>query len=224
MEFERLVYAIIRKIWLVVLLALVGGVAAGSLSVATAQPVYQTETTLFVMKRSSSMLSGEAITYNDIALSRELIKDFSQILLSARVIEPAVREVGIEGVTSADVSVATGIRLIEESNVMSIVITWPDATEAVNIANAVGRSFASVIGSLTNDTNSVGIIDEARVAYSVPPGHAKMVIFGIMAGLLLSLAYIYVREIFDSTIRSAKEIERGLELKVIGIIPEYNIS
>jgi len=75
------------------------------------------------------------------------------------------------------------------------------------------------------NTSTVGILDEAHVPLaSVPVNHMKMAIVGFMAGAIISLAFIYVRELFDSTIRSASEIENGLGLKVVGIIPGHNIS
>jgi capsular polysaccharide biosynthesis protein len=223
-DLQRLIHAIIRRIWLVALLAIIGSGIFGTYSVMTASPVYQTETSLYIMKRSDSVLSGDTVNLQDIALSRELIKDYGYILLSRRVLEPAIAELNAAGIPVAGIGGALGVGLSEESNVMSISVTWPDPVQAAAIANAVSRSFTQEVSVLTSN-NSVGILDEALVpAYPIPSNHVKMIVVGFMAGMIIALGLIYVRELFDNTIRSAAEIENGLDLKVIGIIPEYNIS
>jgi capsular polysaccharide biosynthesis protein len=224
MELQRLIHAIIRKIWLVIIFAIMGSVIFGAYSVATAKPMYQTETTLYIMKRSSSVLSGDSINLQDIALSRELISDFANIILTRKVLEPALKDLNDQGVSVSGIESALSIGLKKDSNVMSIGATWPDPVQGAQIANAVSRSFKNEISTLTNN-NSVGILDEAPVPlYPIPSNKAKMIILGFIAGMMVALGIIYVRELFDSTIRSASEIEDRLDLKVIGVIPENNIS
>lgn len=224
MEFQRLVDAIIRKLWLVVLFAVGGAFLLGGYSYATGVPVYQTETTLYIMKQNDSILSGEGINLQDITMSRELIKDYGYIVLSRKVLEPAIGALNERGINAGDISSAIGVDLKQDSNVMSIIVRWYDPVQAAEIANAVSQSFTAEIRAMAS-TNSIGILDEARVPLSpIPVNHVKMAIVGFMAGIIISLAIIYVRELFDNTIRSASEIEKGLGLKIVGIIPGHNIS
>lgn len=224
MEFQRLVDAIIRKFWFICIFAIGGSVLFGGYSYATSFPVYQTETTLYIMKQSNSVLSGEGINLQDITLSRELIKDYGYIVLSRKVLDPAIRNLNERGIKVTDISSAISVNLKKDSNVMSIVVRWHDPVEATEISKAVSQSFISEIRQLAN-TSSVGILDEAHVpTASVPVSHIKLAIVGLMAGVIISLAIIYVRELFDNTIRSVSEIEKGLGLKIVGIIPGNNIS
>ena len=224
MEFQRLVDAIIRKFWLIGICAICGSVLLGGYSYATSFPVYQTETTLYIMKQNNSLLSGDSINLQDITLSRELIKDYGYIVLSRKVLDPAVQSLNSRGINVTNISSAISVNLKKDSNVMSIVVRWHDPIIATEISNAVSRSFIAEIRQLAN-TSSVGILDEAQVPLApVPVSHMKKAIVGFMAGAFISLAIIYVRELFDSTIRSASDIEKGLGLKIVGVIPGHNIT
>lgn len=224
LEFQRLVSAIIRKFWAIALCAICGAVLLGGYSYANSYPIYQTETTLYIMKQNNSLLSGDSINLQDITLSRELIKDYGYIVLSKKVLDPAIQSLNSIGINATDISSAISVNLKRESNVMSIVVRWHNPLEAREISNAVSRSFITEIRQLAN-TNTVGILDEAQVPlYPVPENHLKKAVVGFMAGALISLAIIYVRELFDSTIRSASDIEKGLGLKIVGIIPGHNIT
>lgn len=224
MDLQRLVDAIVRKLWLVIVCAVIGGGLFGANSVISASQEYQAQTTLYILNRSTSLLSGSSPNLQDIAASRELAKDYAQILLSRRVLEPAKAELATEGVPVTGIESALQVNVTKDSSVLSIMVTWPDPQQAAQIANAVSRSFVDEISTLTNK-NSIGILDEALTpAAPVPVNHLKLVIVGALAGIIVALGIIYIRELFDNTIRSASEIENRLDLKVIGIIPEHTIS
>ena len=176
------------------------------------------------MKQNNSLLSGDSINLQDITLSRELIKDYGYIVKSRKVLDPAVQNLNSRGINVTNINSAISVNLKKESNVMSIVVRWHDPIVATEISNAVSRSFIAEIRQLAN-TSSVGILDEAQVPLApVPVSHMKKAIVGFMAGAFISLAIIYVRELFDSTIRSASDIEKGLGLKIVGVIPGHNIT
>lgn len=224
MEFYRLLDAIKRKLWIIALSAIGGAVFLGGYSYTISTPIYETETTLYIMKQSNSILSGNDINLQDITLSRELIKDYGHIILSRKVLEPAIQSLNERGINVTNISPAISVKLKNDSNVMSILVRWYDPVQAAEIANAVSQSFALEIRQLAN-TSSVGILDEAQAPLaSIPVNHVKVAIVGFLAGAILSFAIIYVRELFDSTIRSVSEIEKGLGLNVVGVIPGHNIS
>lgn len=224
MELQRLINAIWRKLWLVIVCAVVGGGLTGAYSVMTAKPEFQTQTSLYILNKSSSFLSGNTVNLQDITASRELVKDYAQILLSRRVLEPAMNKLAAEGVPVAGIGSALKVNMTKDSSVISIAVTWPEPGQAARIANEVSRSFVDEVSLLTNN-NSIGILDEALAPEApVPVSHMKLVIVGVLAGIIVALGFIYIRELFDNTIRSASEIENRLGLKVIGIIPEHNIS
>lgn len=223
MDLQRLLLAIKRKLWLIIFVAICSSVLTGVYSVNTATTMYQTETSLYIMKRSSSTLSGEPINLQDIAVSRQLITDYGHILLTRAVLDPAIDELSSEGVPVQGLGNALSVNLKKDSNIMSIVVTWPDAAQAIKIANAVSHSFIAEITRLTNN-NSVGILDEAKYSYMIPTNHIKNIITSFLLGAFLVIGVIYIREFFDNTIRTVSDVDNHTGLKIIGVIPDHNIS
>ncbi|WP_281884325.1 YveK family protein [Paenibacillus sp. YYML68] len=224
MDLQRLLNAIMKKSWLIVLCAIVGGSLATYVSLFMTKPMYQTSTTLYILNRSSSVLSGNSINLSDIALSRQLISDFGNIIQTRKVLEPALAELNDPELTVGAIASATSVHLMKESNVVSIIVTWPEPEQAARIANAVSRSFTSEISKLMGQ-NSIGTLDQALVPERpLPSKRSVLLVVGVMAGAIIAVGLIYVRALFDNTIYSAADIERGTDLKVMGIIPEHNIS
>ena len=98
-----------------------------------------------------------------------------------------------------------------------------DAVTAAAVANAMSRAFTEQVRAMTN-SDIVGILDEAVVPEEpVPVNKTKNIVIGMLAGMTIGFVIIYIRELFDMTIRSVDEVEYNLNLPVVGIIPQHNI-
>jgi capsular exopolysaccharide synthesis family protein len=69
-------------------------------------------------------------------------------------------------------------------------------------------------------SNNISIVDRAEVP-SIPvwPRPLLNVALGGMAGLCLSLVFVFLRERFDDAIRSSEDVERKLSLPLLGTVP-----
>ena len=110
----------------------------------------------------------------------------------------------------------------EKSNIFIISATSSNPTIAAAVANAMGRIYLRQIRELSN-SNNVGILDQALVPKYPINKKGTEIYLGILSGLMIAFGIIYVIEYFDTTVRSVEDIEKGLNLSVIGIIPERNI-
>lgn len=224
MEIKRFIDAVFRNIWLIVLLSVIGALGSGAYSIYRTIPLYSSETSLYIINGSRSSITGEPFNYQDMALSKQLVLDYSEIIRSRRVLEPVIRELGFDNVSVNFIKGFVDVGLQKESNVMTISAVWYDPETARDIANSVSKNFMLKIRELTG-TNNIGILDEALVARApLSSSTNKNILVGFAAGLMLAIAIIYVLQLFDTTIRMTEDIEVGMGLKVIGIIPEHDIK
>ncbi len=222
MEIRRILYSVARKWWLVVLLAVLGG-GIGFLSVFFTKPMYQADTTLYIINRDKVLTTGQSLNSQDIAVSQQLVRQYSDIISSRLVTSAVVRDVKNYNFTENEILSMVNISSNKDSNILTISAMWSDPTAAAAVANATGREFTTQIRQLTNSDN-VGILDEALVPnYPISNNGLKKVFLGLLAGLTVAFGIIYIIEYFDTTVRSAEDIENGLKLRVIGIIPEHDI-
>lgn len=223
MEIRRLFYAVARKWWLIVLLAVIGG-GTGFLSVFFAQPMYQADTTLYIMNRDKVLTTGQSLNTQDIQVSQQLVQNYTEIIASRTVTSAVIGDLKNYNITNTELLSRVSITSNKGSNILTISATWADPTVAAAVANAAAREFTARIRQLTNSDN-IGILDEALIPqYPVSNNGAKKIFLGLLAGLIVAFGIIYVIEYFDTTVRSAEDIENGLQVRVIGIIPEHDIK
>ena len=70
-------------------------------------------------------------------------------------------------------------------------------------------------------SNNISVVDAAITPlFPVSPNLMKNAGIGLLAGLLLGVAFIFVREHLDDTLKQAEEVEAKLGLPLLGIIPQ----
>lgn len=222
MGIRQIFYSVARKWWLMVLLALIGG-GIGYLSVYNTKPVYQADTKLYIMNLDKVTTKGQSLSPSDIELSQKLVRQYYEIIYSRSVTSAVAQEVKEYNLSENAILSMVSIASKLDSNVFTITARWYDPAIAAAVANATGRAFSTQIRQLSNSDN-VGILDEALVPkYPVPHNRSSIIFLGLLMGLMVAFGIIYIIEYFDTTVRSAEDIVKGLKVRVIGIIPEHDM-
>lgn len=223
MDILRLVNAIKRKMWIIFLFSFAGGGLAGFVAFFLTTPTYQAETTLYIMNRNRTSIIGESPNMEDIMTSRQMIKDYGEIIRSRKVMSAVLRDVKGTELTEEILQRMVSVDLKKDSNVMAIRVVWYDPETAANLANSISKAFTAKIRELTN-SNNVGVLDEALVPdQNMPMGRTKKAMMGFLAGMAMGFGLIYILEVFDTTIRDTRDVEQGLKQRVVGIIPVHDI-
>jgi len=110
-----------------------------------------------------------------------------------------------------------------DSTVLGISAVSHDPHIAAEVSKEVTKAFVKSLQILTN-SDIVGILDEAKVpAQPIDNDLVKKTVIGTVAGIVIALTIIYIKELFDTTLRHIEEVERYTELKLMGVIPKYSI-
>ena len=214
---NRLFKAILRNQWIIIFLTIIGACLGEFVNTYLIVPVYRAETTVYALNRD------KAINYQDMMMNRLLVQDYSEIIYSKKVASLAMEELRGMNLDEDTIRRMIHINLTKESSVMRIQAFSSDAVTAAAVANAMSRAFTEQVRAMTN-SDIVGILDEAVVPEEpVPVNKTKNIVIGMLAGMTIGFVIIYIRELFDMTIRSVDEVEYNLNLPVVGIIPQHNI-
>ena len=218
MDLYRLVLFVRKKIWLLMLFMLIGGISAAVCESFTSKIVYKAETSLYVIGNNDVYLST-----NDVQLGRELIGDFKSLLLSRRVLMPVINEIN-KDISYTDLSKAVTVDYKDDSNLVSMIVVWPDINQVVDIANKVSRSFKTQAEFIMGG-QVVNLIDDAvRPKKPVPSNRLLYILIGTFSGAFLALAAIYIIELNDTTIFYPEELEDSLGLDVLAVIPRHSLK
>ena len=223
MQNNKLFRKILHMLWVFILFAGIGGTAAWYFSIYLKAPVYEAEATVYAMNRSKTALSQGGIVYQDIVAGRQFLQDYSPIIHTRKVTSLALAGLKNYTVTEKDLIAMTEINLPQDSSVMGIRALSNNPALAADAANAVSRAFAAQMQELTG-SDVIGILDEAKIPEApVPDETARNIVIGMLAGMALVFAALYLNVLFDTTIREAEDVEYALKLPVVGVIPEHSI-
>ncbi|HPT79059.1 MAG TPA: Wzz/FepE/Etk N-terminal domain-containing protein [Candidatus Atribacteria bacterium] len=215
LELRNIVEIILKRIWIIVAITLAAAIVGLTISVFFIDDVYSASTTLIVREKRKS---GEEYQLSDLNLARNLVDTYSVIIKSNRVLEKVLDEVGSDITTN---ELRSKISVQSEGNTEIIRITVEDLSPetAKNIANSTARVFMNEIVRLL-EMDNVQVIDEARASFTpVKPKVGMNTAISFILGLMVSLGLAFVLEYFDNTIKEPEDVEKYLDLPVIGVIP-----
>lgn len=207
-------YFLTKKLYIIIitLVALLLGIVYSNF---IQEPMYKSYTTILLTKENDS----SSITSNDIALNRNLVDTYREIVKSRKVVSKVISNLDLDYSVDA-LNSRISVSSINETEIIKITVVDEDRELAMNIANETAQVFNSEIVKLYNIQN-MGIVDEAEIA-SVPYNVSvlKQSLIASLIGLVLGIGIVFVMFYFDTTIKSSEEIENKLGLPVIAEIPK----
>jgi len=222
-DVQRLVNALLNKTWLIVIVAVLCAVVAFAGTFLFITPQYQSAAMFYVNNNALSL--GEAslsISSADISASRGLVKSYIVILNTRESLDAVIDYTGLD-LTYGQLKDMISAEAVDSTEIFRVVVTSPDPQEAEKIASAIGYILPKRISSIIEGT-SAKVVDAAVVA-SRPssPNYAKNILLGFAAGLVLTAAWVVLRELMDITIRTEEDIAQCCEYPVLTAVPDMEI-
>lgn len=176
-----------------------------------------TSSVVFSVVTKSEENPDASITSSALSANLQLVNDYKIIVNSRTVKEAAAARLGLESLEDYSISVNSEGT---SSRGINITVTGPSAYMAANIANNLYLEFKEQVYRLLKVEN-VAVIDSAIVPDSPSaPGREKIIILGAAVGVVLAIAFVIVRDILDTTVKTAEDVEKQLGLAVLAQIPK----
>lgn len=218
MSNERIIKTLIKKWWLILIVVLASTGFSIIFLVGNSKPVYQAQTTMYVMTTASSQKS--VVTTDNIAVSQQLVKDYSELIKSEKITNAVAESLGMEGRLTSTTSIDT----VKGTNLLQLTVRDTNAEKAQAVANTFAKVLIENTVGISNQTN-LTVVDEAKLPQA-PVASNKII--PIALSFMLSLAaicgLIIFIEFLDNTARTVEDVENELGYSVIGIIPEMDIK
>lgn len=222
MSEKRILKALIKRWWLILLITLVSTGASVTYSVRNSNPIYKATTTLYVMPTSNSQ--NYIITSDSIIVSQQLAKDYIELIKSAKITSAVAEGLGFKGITAEKLSSNVIVGMVKGSNLLEISAYDSNPKTAQAIANAFAKISIEQITGITNQTN-FNVVDEAKVPVEpIATNKFMMVMLSFVLSLLSICGLIIFLEYIQNTAHTVQDIEKELGYSVIGIIPKTDIK
>lgn len=215
-DLVALFYRLVEKAKYVAAAAIAGALIAGVITVYFTTPQYTATSKLYVMNSGES-----AINLSDLQIGTYLTADYAEVFKNWHVHEMVIQELDLPygyGWLSNRLKVTNP----SNTRILYISFTSADPNEAKLIADTYARKAQEFIAS-TMDTRMPNLFEEALTP-SAPSSPSKTlnIIMGFAAGFLLACALITINFVVDDRILNSEDIEKYLELNVLGIMPVIN--
>ena len=211
-DLKELLNYFVSKIFLMLSIVFVVLIIGFSYDAFIKVPKYKSYTTVLLTTENNT------ITSNDIILNKNLIDTYTEIITSRKVVGKVIDNLSLEyDIETLQKNIA--VANVNDTEIIKITVEDEDSTLAKNIANETAKVFNAEVIKLYNIQN-IGIIDYAEA--SQKPCNInliKSIAIYLMIGIILSLAVVFVMFYFDTTIKTVEEVERKLNIPVIGAIP-----
>lgn len=212
---KELMRYVLSKFYIVILV-LIAVVSLGEIySVYFKTPMYNSTTKLVL---TSEQTSNNSITTNDVTLSNNLVKTYSEIIKSRNVLNKAIDSLKL-GMTVEQLASKISVSSVTSTQIINVTVSDKDSELAQRIANEVAKQFKTEIVTLYKIDN-VQIVDKATAA-TVPYNInvAKQLLGYSAAGLAAGLGLVLLMFYLDNTIKSTQTVENKVGLVVLGVVP-----
>lgn len=191
-------------------------------SYAFVSPKYKSETSLLIVKQETST-DSTSLTTSDLTLSQKLVSTYRELIRSKTVMRKVINSLNLnisEEALKASISVSS----VSDTELIKISVVNENPTNAKIIAKEVVNAFTERVKEIYKIDN-VNVIDEAEVPsapYNI--NHIKDLLIFIFIGIVVSIIYVLIANMLDTTIKNKESIEKNLGLIVLTEIPLCNFN
>lgn len=208
-------YLFLQKLKMIVLMAVIGGLLAGSYTYFFIAPKYKATAKLYVVSASNDSV----VNLSDLQIGTSLTADYKELVLSRPMLESVLRSLKLnmsagQLLDMLDVTNASGTRIL------SITATSTDPQQAMDIANKMATLAVSWLPNVMESTEPNIVEDAILPTARSSPSYSRNVLIGGFVLALLYFGLCVVHFIQNDTITTPEQMERYFGALPLASIPE----
>lgn len=223
-ELREIFFILKKRLTIIIVLVILSVITSAFASFFILDKQYQASTTIIVGSRNTFLYTEtKDLQLSDITMYQKLLKTFSEIAKSRMVSEKVIDNLNL-GISIEALQKKIIVTTVGDTQMMTIKVTDLNPETAASIANNLANIFKSEVAQIMQVEN-VEIIDPAIVPKSPIRPRPKLnigiaFVLALMVGVGLSLLLEYL----DHTIKTPDDIEKYIELPVLGVIPYMEVN
>ena len=215
-------FSIIKKrFWIIALITVVAMVVSGVISFFMLSPVYEAKSTLIVNTEKNE--ETQMITGDQFSVSQKLAVTYGEIIKSRAVLESVISNLKLDSEYEDLVEKIT-VSPVQDTQIISISVQDTNPKKARDIANEIPKVFEKEVKRITK-ANDIQVIDKAILPENpIKPNKIMNVAIAAVLGMMIGLFVVFVLEYLDNKIKTPQDVEKHLDLPILGVIPNEKIE
>lgn len=213
---KQILGVIKKRVWVIALITIIAATISGVVSFFVLTPVYEANTQILVNQAKSK---EQFYNSSELQTNVQLIQTYNDIIKSPAILEEVTKQLNLD-LTPKQLSNQIQVTNSQDSQVAHIVVQDTNARLAVKIANTTAAVFKKEVPKIMSIDN-VSILAKAQLDEALSPIKPQPflnIAIAVVVGLMLSVGLAFLLEYLDNTIKNEKDVERVLQLPVIGVI------
>ncbi|WP_223592344.1 YveK family protein [Neobacillus bataviensis] len=213
---KELLETLKKRLLLIVSITVIAGLISGIVSYFFLTPIYQASTQILV-----NQAKNDQAVYNpgEVQTNLQLINTYNVIITSPAILDIVSDELDLN-MTASQLKGKITVGSEKDSQVVNLSVQDPKAKVAAQIANKTAEVFKKEIPNIMKVDN-VSILAKADVSENpspIKPRPLLNVAIAIVVGLMAGVGLAFLLEYFNNTIKNEQDIEKILELPILGVI------
>lgn len=211
---KELLQTLRKRLLLILSITFVAVLVSGIVSFYFLTPIYQSSSQFLV-----NQAKDDQPVYNpgEIQTNLQLINTYNVIIKSPAILDIVKNTLDLD-MTTEQLNSKITVGSQTDSQVVAITVQDANPKMAADIANTTVNVFQKEIKEIMNVDN-VSILAKAEVNSSpVKPNPYLNIAIATVVGLMAGVGLAFLLEYFDNTVKNEQDIERNLDLPVLGVI------
>lgn len=183
-------------------------------------PDYKSTATLVLTKSNNTETS--TITQSEVTLNQQLVATYTELIKTNNILRQVIDNLKYNDITEEDLRKNVEVQLVSTTQLIEVSVKNTDNVKAKELTNEIVKVFIEKTKEIYKLEN-IHMVDEAKVEekpYNVNYKKDILIFAGI--GFILAIGIVYIKSLFDTTIKNSEEIEKRLGLTVLASIPQYD--
>ena len=221
-ELRELLEILLKRKLLIILMTVLCTVAGGVYSVFLITPMYNAETTMMVNGAKNMTDIASSLDIGSINLSQKLVVTYGEIVKSRIVLEQTIDSLKLD-MTYEQLLRKTTAQQVGGTEILKIAVQDENPEQAAVIANKISDVFVKEVMRILK-VNNVETIDKAiPIEKPVNVKTALNTAIAMILGLMMGVFTAFVLEYMDNTIKTENDVQKHLDLPVLGLIPDHDL-
>ncbi|EIW6614562.1 capsular biosynthesis protein [Clostridium perfringens] len=219
---QEIAYALKKRWKLIALITIAATLVSAILSFFVIKPQYEATTKLFIGKQESQ--DNNAYNNSDVMMYQQLMKTYAELAKTSDLVTKAVKSADLDYNQEDIKAILKNLNATPsaETQILDLSYKGGNPKDVLKVTEAITSEFISESKELIPNGN-VQVIQKAQLPeHPVSPNKKINILIAFVLGLMVGGGVVLLLEYLDNTFKSREELEKTLELPIIGTIPDYD--
>ncbi len=219
---QEIAYALKKRWKLIALITIAATLVSAILSFFVIKPQYEAKTKLFIGKQETQ--ENNAYNNSDVMMYQQLMKTYSELAKTSDLVTKAVKSANLDYNQNQIKGILNNLNVTPsaDTQILDLSFKGKNPEEVLKVTEAITDEFISESKELIPNGN-VQVIQKPQLPENpVSPNKKLNILIAFVLGLMIGVGIVLLLEYLDNTFKSREELEKTLDLPIIGAIPDYN--